>query len=130
MHKLCAWLGVLAASWSVGSACWAQSPDAGTYLILRESCELVSPGFKAATNSVNERWRRENAAAIAAVEASAEMMASLPDDSLRQVGNDFAVFKLTDSFGTFQEGFAVRHDGIGYFVYFEERNGEWLINSM
>jgi hypothetical protein len=32
---------------------------------------------KTATNSVNERWRRENAAAIAAVEASAEFKAAL-----------------------------------------------------
>ena len=220
MHKLCSWLGVLVSSLSVGSACWAQTPelvrspsmDVGTYLILLESCDLVAPGFKTATNSVNERWRRENAAAIAAVEASAEFkadlaatpqrvktlgskdlgdlkdmcaqmrhalevrprdarlatptktwelflaslraadrttalaclagaarrnfreaMASLPDESLRQMGNDFAVFKVTDSFrqgGAYQEGFAVRHDGQGYFVYFEEYSGEWLISSM
>ena len=85
MHKLCSWLGVLVSSVSVGSACWAQTPqlvrsppiDEGTYLILLESCEVVSPGFKAATNSVNERWRRENAAAIAAVEASAKFKADL-----------------------------------------------------
>jgi len=51
--------------------------DAGTYLILLESCELVSPSFKAATNSVNDKWRRENAAAIAEVEASAEYKANL-----------------------------------------------------
>ena len=220
MHKLCSWLGVLVSSLSVGSACWAQttqlvrSPnmEAGAYLILLESCELLSPGFKTATNSVHERWRRENAAEIAAVEASAEFkanlaatpqrvrtlgykdlgelkdmcaqmrhafevrprdarlatptktwelflaslraadrttalaclagtarrtfreaMASLPDQSLRQMGNDVAVFKLTDSFrqgGAYQEGFAVRHDGQGYFVHFEEYNGEWLITSM
>jgi hypothetical protein len=29
-----------------------------------------------------------------------------------------------------QEGFAVRHDGQAYFIYFEERNGKWLISSM
>lgn len=63
MHTIGPCLGVLVASLSVGSACWAQtlqlvrSPtmDAGTYLILLESCELVSPSFKAATNSVNDK---------------------------------------------------------------------------
>lgn len=60
-------------------------------------------------------------------------MASLPDESLRQMGNEFAKFGLTDSFrqgGAYQEGFAVRHDGQGYFVYFQEYYGEWLISSM
>ena len=220
MHKLCSWLGVLVSSLSVGSACWAQTPqlvrspgmDVGNYLLLLESCELLSPGFTTATDSVHEQWRRENATDIAAVEASAEFkanlaatpqrvralspkdlgelkdmcaqmrhalevrprdarlatptktwelflaslraadrttalacltgaarrnfkeaMASLPDDSLRQMGNDFAKFAITDSFrqgGKYQEGFAVRHDGQGYLVYFEEYNGEWLISQM
>src|SRR5262249_5478181 len=220
MHKLCSWLGILVWSVSVGSASWAQTPqlvrspslDEGTYLILLESCEVVSPGFKATTNSVNEQWRRENAAAIAAVETSAkfkadlaatlqrvrtlgskdleelkdmcgqirhglevrprdarlatptktwelflaslraadrttalgcltgtarrnfkEAMASLTDDGLRRMGNDFAKFGITDSFrqgGAYREGFAVRHDGQAYFVYFEEYNGEWRISGM
>ena len=169
MHKLCSWLGVLVSSLSVGSACWAQTPqlvrspgmDVGNYLLLLESCELLSPGFKTATDSVHEQWRRENATDIAAVEASAEFkanlaatpqrvralspkdlgelkdmcaqMASLPDATLRQMGNDFAKFAITDSFrqgGKYQEGFAVRHDGQGYLVYFEEYNGEWLISQM
>jgi hypothetical protein len=40
---------------------------------------------------------------------------------------------MTDAFrqgGTLQEGFAVRHDGQAYFMYFEERNSEWLMTSM
>jgi hypothetical protein len=220
MYKLCSGLGVLVSFLSVGSACWAQipqlvrspPPDVQTYLILLESCELVSPGFKAATDSVNEPWRRQNAAEVAAVEASAEFKAALaatpqrvrtlgskdleelkdmcgqlrhalevrprdarlatptktwelflaslragdhtttlacltgkarrdfrqvmqsaPDSSLRQMGNGFAKFGITDSFrqgGSLQEGFAVSHDGQGHFIYFEERNGEWLISDM
>jgi hypothetical protein len=43
MHKLCAWLGVLVSSLSVGSACWAQMPTVEAYLILLESCEVLSP---------------------------------------------------------------------------------------
>ena len=60
-------------------------------------------------------------------------MGSLSDESLRQMGNEFAKFGITDSFrqgGAYQEGFAVRHDGQGYFVYFEECNGEWRISGM
>jgi hypothetical protein len=60
-------------------------------------------------------------------------MASLPDDKLRQMGSDFAKSGITDSFrqgGSLQEGFAVTHDGQGYFIYFEDRNGEWLISQM
>ena len=72
-------------SLSVASACWAQipqlvrspPPDLQSYLLLLESCELVSPGFKAATSPVIEPWRRQNAADVAAAEASAEFKASL-----------------------------------------------------
>lgn len=220
MHKLGSWLGVAVSFLSVGSACWAQipqlvrspPPDVQTYLILLESCELVSPGFKAATDSVNEPWRKQNAAEVAAVEASAEFkaalaatprrvrtlgskdleelkdmcgqlrhalevrprdarlatptktwelflaslraadrttaleclrgtarrnfkeaFANLPDNSLRQMGGDFAKFGITDSFrqgGALQEGFAVTHDGKGYFIHFEQANGEWFITGM
>ena len=85
MHKLWSWLGVAVSFLSVGSACWAQipqlvrspPPNVQTYLMLVETCELVSPGFKAATSSVNDPWRKQNAAEIAAVEASAEYQAAL-----------------------------------------------------
>jgi hypothetical protein len=53
--------------------------DAGTYVVLigREVCDQVSPGFRAATNPGYERWRSENAGAIATVEASAEFQTAL-----------------------------------------------------
>ena len=62
-----------------------------------------------------------------------ESMPHLPDKSLRQMGNDFAKFAITDSFrqgGALQEGFAVTHDGQGYLIYFEQQNGEWFISEM
>src|SRR5215475_2146120 len=221
MHKHCSWLGVLVSSLSVGAACWAQTAElasspggdwaAYAALIGRESCDQVSPGFRAATNSGYERWRNENAAAIAALERSAEFQAalartrqgmtnlsaadlaqlqdvcaqlrdtfevrprdprlatptktwelfhaalraadratamqcltgrarsvfrdSLPqlsDDKLREIGSSVAKFGMTDTFKRpgLQEGFAVRHDGEGHFIYFEERNGEWKISEM
>ena len=218
MHKLCSFLSVLMSSLSVGAACWAQTielvrsppPDLASYLLILESCELVSPGFKAATSSFHDRWRRENAAEIASVEASAKFKADLaelqrrqstasakdvedgkdmcgemrrglevrprdarlatptktwelfvasltaadrstaldcltglarrkfrgqtqsaPDSSLRQMGNGFTKFEITDSSGRgFQAGFAVNHDGQGFYIEFEERNGEWLISVM
>ncbi len=56
----------------------------------------------------------------------------LPDDKLREVGNGFAKFGITDTFsrGGLKEGFAVNQDGQGYLIYFEERNGEWRISEM
>ena len=62
-----------------------------------------------------------------------ELLQSVPDSSLRQLGNDFAKFGITSVFGqggSLQEGFAVTHDGRGHFIEFEERNGEWLIVDM
>jgi len=180
-------------------------------LIGREVCDQVSPGFRTATNPGYERWRSENAAAIATIEASAEFQTALarsqasmknptakdlgqmkdlceglreafevrprdlrlatpsktwdlflasmraadratadkcltgrarsvfresvqqfPDDKLRAMGNGFAKFGMTDTFsrGDLKEGFAVTHDGQGFFIYFEERNGEWRISEM
>jgi hypothetical protein len=55
----------------------------------------------------------------------------IPDET--SAGRGAAKFGIADSFrqgGKYQEGFAVRHDGQGYFVYFEEYDGEWLISSM
>jgi len=89
MHKHCFWLGALVVSLSVGTACWAQTPGSvrpvrsGTgdaaYVVLigREVCDQVSPGFRAATDPGYERWRSENAAAIATLEASAEFQTAL-----------------------------------------------------
>jgi hypothetical protein len=62
-----------------------------------------------------------------------EAMANLPDAGLRQMGNGFAKFGITDSFrqgGALQEGFAVTHDGQGHFIHFEQANGEWFITEM
>ena len=65
MHTHCSWLGALVLSVSIGTACWAQTPGprlppdidlrASLALIGRESCDQVSPGFRAATNSGYER---------------------------------------------------------------------------
>ena len=56
---------------------------------------------------------------------------SLPDDNLRRMGSAMKDFKMTDTLrGGRQEGLAVRPDGQGGFIYFEERNGEWRISEM
>ena len=220
MHMHGSWLAALVLSVSSATACWAQTPEpslagirdlrTALALIGREWCDQVSPGFRAATTAGYDRWRRENAAAIAAVEASPEFQAvlahsrtctnslsdkelrdtktlcaylrdtsevrprdprlttpittwelfvaslkaadrltasqcltgtarskfgdvidTLPDDGLRQMGSAMRDFKMTNTLrGGLQEGFAVRQDGQGGFIYFDERNGEWRLSEM
>jgi len=117
MHKLCSFLSVLMSSLSVGAACWAQTielvrsppPDLASYLLILESCELVSPGFKAATSSFHDRWRRENAAEIASVEASAKFKADLAELQ-RRVGTAAAkdMDEAKDMCGEMRHGLEVR----------------------
>jgi hypothetical protein len=80
-----------------------------SYLLLLESCELVSPGFKAATNAVNAPWRRQTQKKVAAVESSAEYRAALAaaPQRLRTMGSK-ELEELKDMCGQLRHALEVR----------------------